>query len=324
MKKTNKYSITSNIAKLLKHLKELGDIQRRLATPILLHLMPTNRCNLSCPTCCFADANKLPKQELDIKETKEILKQFKRLGTKAVENTGFGDPTCYTYINELIKIEHKLGFKIGMNTNGYLGKKITEWSKLTWVRLSMNTLDFYPVEKAYPLDYIRQKAPKLKITGCYVWNEKGKKNLPTVIKFAEKEKIPVRVVPNCISSDKEIKKQIKLIKKLIPETSKYVFVSDFNIDTGKRENLKCYMHLIKPALAPNGYIYSCPSSELSLENGTILNDQFKVCKGIDVYKFYRSKKAFKIKEHSCSYCKYKKQNELLHDLLIETENNEFA
>ena len=324
MKKEDKYSITSNIPKLLKHLDNLKSLQKGIPKPILLHLMPTNQCNLKCENCCFAEANSKEVQNLDIDLAKDILTQFIALGTRAVEITGFGDPTAYPHINELIDYAYSLGFSIGMNTNGHFAKNIINWQNFKWVRLSMNTLDFYSIKSAYPMDYIRQAAPNLQISGCYVWTSKGKKTIKKIIEFANKEKIPIRVVPNCIDTAKGIEKQIKLIKKLIPKDDPYVFCSDFNITTRKRKNYDCYLHLIKPALAPNGWIYSCPSSELSKENGTILKNEFRICKGKDVFSFYTSPAAFKIPIHNCSYCKYTEFNELLYNLLMKTGGNEFT
>ena len=320
----NKYSITSNSVKLFKHLDELKSLQIGIPRPILLHVMPTTKCNLKCENCCFAEANAKETKHLDLKVAKETLRQFMMLGTRAIEITGFGDPSCYKYINELVDFAYSLGMKIGMNTNGHLAKNITNWQNFAWVRLSMNTLDFYELEKAYPLEYIRKKAPNLQLSGCYVNTSKVNKTMPKILKFAEKNKIMVRVVPNCIDSNEGIKEQIKHLKTLIPKDNKYVFVSDFNIELGKRRNNNCHLHLVKPALAPDGYVYSCPSSELAIENGTKLNAKFRICKGVNVYKHYTSKEVYNIPQHNCSYCKYKHFNEILEDVLTESEFNDFT
>jgi len=324
MKKNDKISVTSNNVKFYKHLEELSLLQKGIIKPVLLHLMPTTKCNLKCENCCFAEVNAGKTQNLSLEIAKETLLQFMMLGTKAVELTGFGDVTCYPYINELIDFAHTQGFHIGMNTNGFLGKKIVGWDKFDWVRLSMNTLDFYPINKAYPIEYIRKKAPNLRLSGCYVNTSKVEETMPKILEFANTHKIPVRIVPNCIETAKKITEQIKYLKTLIPKGEKYVFVSDFNIELGKRRNNKCHLHLVKPALAPDGYVYSCPSSELALENGTKLNKDFRICKGTEVFEYYSKGKAYNIPKHNCSYCKYKNFNEILEDVLTESEFNEFT
>jgi len=323
-----KYSITSNRIKLFKHLENLRSLQLGTPKPILLHFMPTTNCNLSrfgfCENCCFKDANKSNALDLDLEYAKKTIEQFRMIGTKAIEMTGFGDITVYKHINELIDYCHKLGFSIGANTNGNLIRNIKNLNKLKWLRLSMNTLDFFEIDKAYDMDYIRTTAPNLEISGCYVNTSKIKETLPKLIKFVNKENIFVRIVPNCIDTKDGIDKQISYLKKLVPKHNPYLFVSDFNVNTEKRRNNNCYMHLIKPALAPDGWVYSCPSSELALENGTILNKKFRICKGEEVFKFYTSKKSLKIKKHDCSYCKYNNFNEIIEDLLIDVKHKEFT
>jgi MoaA/NifB/PqqE/SkfB family radical SAM enzyme len=322
-KKEDKFSVTSNNVKLLKHLDELKDFQDKKSHPIMVHLMLTNQCNLRCPTCCFSATNNDGKhQELDY--VIDTMEQFKKLGTKAVEFTGGGDPTLYPNINELTDHLYNIGFKIGMNTNGKLLRKVKDLNKFVWIRLSMNTLDFYDVKDSYPMDYIKSFIPGPDITGCYVWNEKGNNNLKKVIEFANKEKIPVRVVPNCIVSKEEIDSQMKqiMIELKSYENNNFVFASDHNVDTQIRRNNNCYIHHIKPAFFTDGYIYSCPSSELSVENGITLQPQFRICKGNEVYDYYT--KNFDVKQRDCYYCKYKQQNELLENLLMETKHNDFA
>lgn len=288
----------------------------------MIHFMLTNQCNLACENCCFS-AVRNDGKNMPLEEAKEIAKQFRLLGTKAIEITGAGDFTVYRDINEFIRYIKEIGYSVGGNTNGILAKKITEWDKFDWVRLSMNTLDFYD-ESKYPLDYIRSFNPSPKISGCYVWNSQGEKNIKRVIDFANKEKITVRVVPNCIQSKEGIKKEMDYIIKLLDkyEDNNYVFASDHNMDLGERRNNNCYIHHIKPCVFTDGWVYSCPSSELAVENEITMKPEFKICKGTDVCEYYT--KNFEVKQHNCSYCKYKSQNEFLEDLLMETEFNDFA
>jgi len=319
----NKYSVTSNIPKLLKHLPKLYSFQKGISKPIMIHLMVTNQCNLNCESCCFSSSNNDGKY-LSLDRAKDIMRQFSKLGTKAVEITGAGDFTMYKDINKLIIYLKKLGYSIGGNTNGVFAKRITEWDKFTWVRLSMNTLDFYSLDKAYPLDYIRSFKPTPDITGCYVWNSKGNENLEKVVNFANKEKIITRIVPNCIQTKENIDKELKHIIGLVSsfKNNKYVFASDHNVDLDERRNNNCYIHHIKPCVFTDGWVYSCPSSELSMENGITLKKEFRICEGKDVYEYYTNN--FEVKKRDCYFCKYKEQNEFLEDLLMRTKHDEFA
>jgi MoaA/NifB/PqqE/SkfB family radical SAM enzyme len=322
--KKNKFSVTSNNVKLLKHLDALKRIQVGNSSPIMVHLVLTNQCNLNCPTCCFASTNNDGKT-LDLEVMKETMGQFRDLGTHAVELTGGGDPTVYPQINDAISYLFDAGYTIGINTNGVLANRIKTWDKISWVRLSMNSLDFFSTEKAHKLAHIRSYVPTPSITGCYVWNEKGEENINRVIDYANKERIITRVVPNCITSPENIMAQLDTIMSLIDKRSdnEYVFASDHNVDVEKRRNNNCYLHHIKPAVFTDGWVYSCPSSELSQENGVMLSPKFRVCYGTDVKEFYT--KNFTVSfDRSCNFCKYKKQNELLEDLLTPTIHNEFC
>jgi len=239
-------------------------------------------------------------------------------------NTGGGDPTMYKDLNNVLSFLKVNGYTVGMNTNGHLADRITEWGALRWVRLSMNTLDFYNRDTAYPIEYIKKNAQGLDITGCYVWNEKGPENLGKVVAFANKEQIITRVVPDCIVSKEEIETQMSDITRRLEgfTENEYVFVSDHNVDVGERPNKNCYMHHIKPTVFTDGYVYSCPSSELSIDNSITLMEKFRVCHGKDVFDYYS--KNFEVFQRDCYFCKYKQQNALLEDLLVETTHNEFC
>jgi len=323
-KKINKeFTVTSNLVKLYKHFDELQSFQDGKSKPIMVHLMLTNQCNLNCSTCCFASSNNDGKY-LDVDYVKDIMSQFKTLGTKAVELTGGGDPTCYKHLDEIVNFLFDNGFSIGMNTNGILNNKYDFWDKFSWIRLSMNSLDKFPEEKVHHIQHIRSGKSPPDVTGCYVWNELGPKNINMVIEYANRNKIITRVVPNCITTKDDIDKQMEEIHGFVDNYvgNEFVFVSDFNIDTGQRKNNNCYVHHIKPCVFTDGYVYSCPSSELSVENGITLKPEFRICKGDEVSDYYQNH--FEVKERNCYYCKYKQQNEFLENLLIPTKHNEFA
>jgi hypothetical protein len=82
--------------------------------------------------------------------------------------------------------------------------------------------------------------------------------------------------------------------------------------------------MIKPFLFTDGYIYACPSAELSLENNYNYKpeSQFMVCNVDEIEEFYN--KPASLRNHACKYCKYSMQNELIDDILTETRHNEFA
>lgn len=306
-------SYTSNNAKLLKHLDVLEDLSVGQIHPIMIHLAPTNVCNLDCDFCCFADRN--CKETLSLEDVVKVLDSFKVVGTKAVEFTGGGEPTLYKHINEVIHYANHIGYKIGMCTNSTQLDRIKDWEPLEWVRLSLNLFDKGKepdITNVYGVDK----------SAAYVWDNPDIDNFHRMIKWAEQNKIPTRIAANAIKPVDELLYDMKTIEKQMDGyADQYVFLSDFNLKTDRRNN-HCYMHMLKPFIFPDGKVYSCPSFELSYENGKNVNQDFMICNIDEIIKAYTTP-AYML-EKNCGFCKYAAQNELIDDLLTETKHNDFA
>ena len=168
------------------------------------------------------------------------------------------------------------------------------------------------------------------ITGEFVDNSKKNlsknvqctENFYKMIHWVEQNKIPTRIAINVVKSIDEAKKDMEKVKKLMKKLdASYAFISDFNFKLD-RKNLHCYMHMVKPFIFTDGNVYVCPSSELAVENQHNMNDEFLLCSIDGIEKFYQ--KGVKMRNHSCSYCKYAMQNELIDELLMEVDHEEFA
>lgn len=313
----SKYSITSNTVKLLKHLGSLRAIQETdKITPIMVCIMPTHRCQLKCDHCCFKNRQDLT-LDLDFDVLMEALKQFRRLGIRALELTGGGEPTLYPHIDAFFDyaLEH---FKVGLITNGISLNRIhRHLHRIAWVRLSLN-----------PIDYNIDLRPAMQLLNgvptsfCYIWNRRSTANVLKIANFAGRYKIACRVAPDCIQPLELIDAEMKIIEHHIKEF-KFLFLSDFNTTLTRRDS-GCFVHMIKPALYTDGFIYPCPSAELALENNRQVNEDLRLCRATDVYSFYRSDGFEKRLKIDCSYCKYSKQQDILQDLITETDFNEFV
>jgi hypothetical protein len=349
-------SYTSNATKLLKHLDKLQKIQKGdPPSPIMAHISLTNACNLTCSFCCFANrdlSERLPKERVF-----KALDSFKKIGILGIEFTGGGEPSIHPDFKEIVIYAKDLGFNLGICTNGArfgvdrpINRDIVK--HFDWVRLGM-----YGFYEGYDYDLSIYEGTKCVPSAAYVWDEnlstssnpnitgewtdsKNKRKLSTkyqstdnfinMLEWVESNKIPCRIAFNAIKNVKETEKDIQTIREIIKSYEemrgkplKYAFLSDFNFK-GDRKNDHCYMHMIKPFLFTDGFIYACPSAELSIENNYnyVPESQFKVCNIDEIDEYYSQPPT--LRHHACHYCKYAIQNELIDDIVTPTIHNTFA
>ena len=342
---------TSNVSKLLKHLPKIQLLQDgKRPSPVMFHMSPANPCNLTCSFCCFA--NRTLKEMLTLEQMKKAIDSFVELGATGMELTGGGEPTLHPKFGEVVNYAYERGLKIGVVTNGTTISKWHKvggvWDKLEWIRLGM-----YGFYEGYTYDIEALRTYKnLTIGAAYIWDEnftssdnpnitgnwldtKSKKlsqkrqtpeHFDRMLEWVEKEKIPTRIAFNSIKTSDLIIQDIDMIRQRIKDKElKYAFLSDFNWK-GTRRNSNCYMHNFKPFVFTDGNVYVCPCAEMSVENSYKVNDEFKICDidGImDYYNNVQDNNGIK-RSHTCAYCKYAAQNELIDDALTDTEHNDFA
>ncbi len=284
---------------------------------------------------------------------KSAVDQFHALGVTGMELTGGGEPTLHPDFAKIVDYAVSKGLKVGVCTNGTTIKKWDSsgvWGKLAWIRLGM-----YGFTEGYTYDMEILKKYNAKVTAAYVWDEaiatsqnpnvtgewthtqaKKKANkfqtsdhFYEMLNFVESYQIPTRIAFNAIKDPDIVKQDIEKIRNQINSYEelhgklKFAFLSDFNYK-GERRNANCYMHLVKPFVFTNGCVYVCPSAELSHENNYNYepHSEFKICDISGITDFYS--KPGEVREHACKFCKYAMQNELIDDIVLETEHNEFA
>lgn len=311
----DKYSCTSNVVKLLKHTTKLGLLQKGIISPVMVHIIPTHRCQLNCVHCCFRNRkNKLADMSFEV--FCKGIDDFVNLGVGAFEFTGGGDPLLWPHLDEAIRHLKYKRRNIGLITNGLVHR--SSLVLLDWIRISLNTLDYVDLDITKFLD------DRIPITFCYIWNSYSDDNISKIVEYANGHRIVCRVAPDCIQPLDKIEADISHIKVRLSEfkDNRYVFLSDFNINTVRKDN-KCRIHMIKPCFYLDGWVYACPSAELAMENDKQVQESTRICKHDDILRFY-SKNASKSYDFPCSYCKYVQQQEFLEILLTETDFNEFC
>ena len=322
----NKYSVTSNNVKLLKHLDNLKGLQDGKSSPVMFHISPTNLCNMLCSHCCFSGRRLL--DSLDKDDLLNALSSIKNLGVGAVEFTGGGEPTLYKDLPAVVKAASELGFSIGLCTNALVYRDDLDYSLFDWVRVSLNIFDM--AEKHSIINWfanVKKIQKQTKVSACYVAGRSiTLSKLVEVFYFANELKIQTRIAPDCIQPKKNIRELLDNISIVFKDQgwddNKYVFLSDFNVSFDSRPDNNCYIHGIKPFLFSDGFVYSCPSSELSVEHNRMMPKEFRLCKIGDITSFYNTR--FLPIKRSCSYCKYSSQNNLVNDCLVEVEDDKFV
>lgn len=127
--------------KVLLHKEKLLDIyDNPIVAPVTCEIDLTDGfCNNKCQHCFFATAEKSNPIYLDFAVVKELLTELKKIGTKAIELSGGGEPTTHPYISEIIDFAHSIGLEVGLVTNGLLMNKVFGViNKLKYIRISLD------------------------------------------------------------------------------------------------------------------------------------------------------------------------------------------
>jgi MoaA/NifB/PqqE/SkfB family radical SAM enzyme len=314
-------SYTSNTAKLLKHLPKLMGMQLGEVRPVMVHIAPTNICNLECTYCCYGGRNL--GDQLTLQQVYSVLADFHTLGTKACEWTGGGEPTLWRSLNDAVEIAANYGYRQGLITNGIKFDWFNNFVFLDWMRVSFHGFN---EEKGHTIEQnirrVREYHPDLEISGVYIWTAGSDLVYPNIARFAEKYKIPTRVTPDLTAGKHNIDIMMNVVGKQVQENpASFTFLSDFNVKT-ERLHDHCYMHMVKPFVFPDGWVYVCPSIGLSPENQKNVDSPFRVCRIEEILPHYR--KGVYIRNHDCQFCKYSKQNELIDEILTPVKHEAFA
>jgi MoaA/NifB/PqqE/SkfB family radical SAM enzyme len=305
---------TSTGIKMLHHMKAITAFLEGTATPISLQVAPTSRCNLKCTFC--SNVNRSSHEDLNLEDLLHVIERLRKIGLKTVEITGGGDPTLYRYINELIENCYISGLQVGLITNGIeLKDKVSDCNldKLSWVRISMNCLDYVP----------DIKIPEIKGTlgFSYVINDRTTYHtLYKVRDYANEHQAKyVRIVPNCQASFEEQDKNNRTLPKLARELGHLFFYQTKEF----RRPKECYWGYFKPFILHDSYVYPCSSVVLNDNSDRRFHERYRWCKMVNLPKLY-SNNVVGLSSEGCEHCVFTVQNEMLIGLLEKTGMENFV
>lgn len=306
---------TSNLAKLLQWVDRLAMMKHEsLFLPITIDLSPTSKCNNDCDFCAVKKRDKT--QEISLDLAKQYMKKYKDLGAFGLEFTGGGEPLMHPDILEMIRYGYKLGYKMGLITNGHLMGKLDELLKdkeiphFEWIRISANwALPDLSRNLKIP-EYVRKHIDVIGIN--IVWTRNSKmSDLELIPKFLEENPFIeyVKITPDCTELDEQFNR--------IAEVEEFCKTHD-KIFSSSKETLipkACYIGCLKPHIDADGYVYRCATCGLfegkyseKFRIGDIANIPVRV-DNFDT--------------SGCKFCFFYSQNESLRTLLTDVRHKEF-
>lgn len=312
-------SFTSTGEKLLFHPGAISDLQNRKNHPIVMHIMPTEVCNLRCVFCSVAQRGEdgLLCPNLTLEQINHVVTEFKKRGLKAVIISGGGEPLTYPLINELINYLCDEGLQVGLITNGILlsrNLKQEVLERLTWIRISINSMDY--VDK---IEIPKLNSEVTTLGFSYIWNSLTNdvtlnriKSLIEEIKQTNKVEY-VRLLPDCNLSTELLEEEHVKMHKKAEELGK-PFFHQYKIHEQPAE---CHLGRVHPVLYTDGYIYPCDSLVLnSPMDDKKFHKEYALCKWDEVAKFYDCPiNGSLIDTNRCPHCVFARQNKMITEIL---------
>lgn len=136
--------------KILYHADKLRELNNsEIVAPITCEIDLTDgACNNKCKYCFFNNNSNSNLETIDKNRLFELLVELKKMGVKAIELAGGGEPLMHPDFQEIIDYIDSLNFKFGIVTNGLLLNKYHFNKKnLEFIRVSLDaaTPDVYQV-----------------------------------------------------------------------------------------------------------------------------------------------------------------------------------
>ena len=232
--------------------------------PVHVQFCPTNKCNLNCPFCSCSERER--QHELELNTLANALCDLADLGMKSVTITGGGEPCMYPWLSDIIRYLHDLHVGVGLVSNGLLLDSIQDvLPMVTWCRVSVS--DFRDIDKL--LDKMGLIVPGANIDWAFSYVLTDKFDFSKFIKclaFANVHKFThVRLVSDIMNPGKT--PPMYGVKEDVKESG----LDDSIVIYQEREESTpgvkgCRISLLKPLIAPDGYLYPCCLDE----NETVL------------------------------------------------------
>lgn len=302
--------LTSNVRKLLYRCDCLLSTREGWPRPVMFLVSPTNCCQLNCPFCLYGGRDK--GLELPFADLLRFVEASDAIGVKTWELTGGGEPLLYPQISELLSELHERDFAVGLMTNGLALDRLQHPEYLSWVRVSLHS-DMGAwgrlAEQAARISH------EVKVTFSFTATQDNVHHLPSLCGAAERYGWTVKVEPDWFGvQDGSLRQQIA---DTLGDYTR-VFLDPVEPATGRVPG-PCYMHLVKPFLYTDGWLYACPCAVGQCHD---VASPFRVCRMEDVAVYYARQPAPLIL--ACQSCKYHEHNQVAESVIEPLEDPEFC
>lgn len=262
-------------------------------------------------------------EELDIEQLIEIMNIAKELGIVGVTITGGGEPVLHPHINAFIDYTDSIGIKMGLVSNAIaLGRLSPEnLNKLTWARISFG--DFREFDKKFidNMNHLRKSGKDVDLAFSYVVSKDYDiQKLFKIVEYANANNFThVRIVPDLYNVEEIDMNQVEMELEPLVDLKLCIFQKRTDYTNGLKD---CAVSLLKPMIAPDGYIYPCCGVQYSLassESQRTFPHEMRMghYKDLpDIEEKYDGSK--------CVKCYYENYNVLLNNLQKDYEHVEFV
>lgn len=304
-----------NQSKVLIHSERLLSLTlSQIVAPICCEIdLSDGFCNNKCPHCFFTTHKKDKPVFFDIKRLPSLLAELRKIGVKAVEFSGGGEPTTHPQIKQALNIAVESKLDIELVTNGLLLDKIVDEVKdLTFVRVSLDAATDSTYRLTHGVDSFRKVLANIrllanryknKIGVAYLIQNSNIEDISDVAKLAKE--LGCRFIQYRPVTSKEKLLKIDYIKKQLDKAKSYsdekFQVFDAGVKwkhiEGKRFFNKCYTHSLVAVIKATGDVPFCilKRNDSNTYLGNVNKQSFS-----DI--FFSNKHFDLAKQNDISYC----------------------
>jgi len=318
MSKNKKRSTLSYTSADSLPLKLLYNTEIQEFKPVHIQWLPTNRCNLNCPSCSCKQRNK--SLEMKLSTALDVIENFAEMGTKAVTITGGGEPLMHPYIVEMIKAFARNNIKIGLVTNGlrlkYIPRDVLEL--LTWCRIS--SMDDRSFSMGYAIDLAEVVKAKIDWAFSHVVTPNPNfETIKSVVEFANRHGFThVRLVADLLTPD-QVDSKFTSIRQHLKGLDEKVIYQPRN----KPESChSCMIGYIKPLVAADFKMYLCCGVQYALKEKSLdLPEELSMGTALGLDKIYNN---IEPQKTACVACYYTQYNHILSSMFEGLDHKEFV